>query len=748
MPEGLAINASERKEIDKVFNRLYRKIRPRLKDDDGVLLKKAYNLAISAHDKQRRRSGEPYILHPIEVARICLEEIGLGPTAVTAAILHDVVEDTDVTLEDIEALFGPKITKIVDGLTKLDGLYNNPADNVESPQAENFKKVLSTLVEDVRVVLIKMADRIHNLRTIDAMPKHKQLKIAAETSYIYAPLAHRLGIYNLKTEFQDICMKITDTEIYNEIKTKLEESEPDRTKYIRNFLRPVKSGLKKMGIDNRVTARVKAISSIANKIRKKKIPFEEIYDIFAVRIIVNVPQEQEKSTCWQVYSLITDNYKPIPERLKDWITTPKGNGYESLHTTVIGPKGRFIEVQIRSERMDEIAEKGFAAHWKYKEVQENGNVYDRWLANVRDILDTQHTDALEFLNDFKTNLFSEEIYAFTPKGDMKILPKGATALDFAFDIHSHVGYHATAIKVNNKLVPMGYKLQNGDQVSVTTAKNQKPTEDWLKIVVTGKARSKIRSAMKEERRKQGILGMEALMRKLKNMKVNFEDNIDMLVKHFGLTSRPDLYYEFAMGTLKVSQLKVFEVVANNLVLKKEAQGDLAPKDEKPKAVKTTTKKKQGKSRILVNGESADMYEFSLASCCNPLMGDAIFGYLTATKGLKIHRTNCPNSTHIMANYGYRILKAEWIGNLSTNFNVDLLIIGVDSGIGVIQNLASTISDKLGINIRSFNIEGREGYFEAKISVMVLNKDQLAVALKTIKGLENVTSVTRLDKSSS
>ncbi len=744
MPEGLAINAEERKEIDKVFNKLYRKIRPRLKDNDGDLLKKAYHLAITAHDKQRRKSGEPYILHPIEVARICYEEIGLGPTAVTAAILHDVVEDTDVTLNDIEGLFGAKITKIVDGLTKLDGLYN-----VESPQAENFKKVLSTLVEDVRVVLIKMADRIHNLRTIDVMPKHKQLKIAAETMYIYAPLAHRLGIYNLKTEFHDICMKITDTETYNDIKTKLEESETDRTKYIRNFLRPIKKGLRQMEVDHRVTARVKAISSIANKIKKKKIPFEEIYDIFAVRIIVNVPQVEEKSTCWQVYSLITDNYKPIPERLKDWVTTPKGNGYESLHTTVIGPKGRFIEVQIRSERMDEIAEKGFAAHWKYKEVQENGNIYDRWLANVRDILDTQHTDALEFLNDFKTNLFSEEIYAFTPKGDMKILPKGATALDFAFDIHSDVGYQATAIKVNNKLVPMGYKLQNGDQVSVTTSKNQKPTENWLKIVVTGKARSKIRSAMKEERRKQGELGKEALMRKLKNMKVNFEDNVDMLVKYFGLTSRPDLYYALSMGSLKVSELKAFDVVANNLVLKQapEGVGDIAPKDEKLKSAKSTNKKAP-KSRILVNGESADMYEFSLATCCNPVMGDAIFGYLTATKGLKIHRTNCPNSTHIMANYGYRILKAEWVGNIATNFHVDLLIIGVDSGIGVIQDLVGTISDKLGINIRSFNIDGREGYFEAKISVVVLNKDQLVIALKTLKGLENVTSVTRLDKSSS
>jgi len=370
MPRGLATNEVEKKEIHEVYLDLERKIQPKLKDLDAEHLKKAYELAVNAHDKQRRRSGEPYIFHPLEVARICLEEIGLGPTAVTSAILHDVVEDTEVTLEDIKALFGPKITRIVDGLTKLDGLYN-----VESPQAENFKKVLSTLVDDVRVVLIKMADRIHNLRTIDAMPKHKQLKIAAETSYIYAPLAHRLGLYKVKTEFQDICMKITDTVFYNEIAGKLKATESDRAKYIKNFLKPLNEKIEELGFPFKTTARIKAISSIANKIRKKKIPFEEVYDLFAVRIIIDVPPENEKSFCWQVYSLITDTYSPIPERLKDWVTTPKGNGYESLHTTVIGPNGRFVEVQIRSLRMDEIAEKGFAAHWKYKEVKSNNDVY-------------------------------------------------------------------------------------------------------------------------------------------------------------------------------------------------------------------------------------------------------------------------------------------------------------------------------------------------------------------------------------
>lgn len=740
MPRGLATNDIEKKEIQRVFNSLLRKIKPKLKDKDEEHLKKAYQLAVNAHDTQRRKSGEPYILHPLEVARICFEEIGLGPTAVTSAILHDVVEDTEVTLEDIKALFGPKITRIVDGLTKLDGLYN-----VESPQAENFKKVLSTLVDDVRVVLIKMADRIHNLRTIDSMPKHKQLKIAAETSYIYAPLAHRLGLYKLKTEFQDICMKITDTEFYTDIDDQLKETEVDRSKYIKNFLRPLNQKIKELDFPFKTTARIKAISSIANKIKKKKIPFEQVYDLFAVRIIIDVKPEMEKSCCWQVYSLITDTYPPIPERLKDWVTTPKGNGYESLHTTVIGPGGRFVEVQIRSQRMNEIAEKGFAAHWKYKEVKSNNDVYDRWLANIREILDTNHTDALEFLNDFKTNLFSEEIYVFTPNGDMKILPKGATALDFAFDIHSDIGYKATAIKVNNKLVPMGYKLGNGDQVSVTTQKNQKPNENWLKMAVTGKARSKIRSAMKEERRKKGELGMEALKRKLKNMKVDYEENIDMLVKHFGYKSRPDLYYAISTEVIKVSDLKAFEVESGKLKLKEieSVQGDIAPKDQPSKATKS--KKTSNKSRILVNGESADQYEFVFAACCNPVHGENIFGYLTATKGLKIHRTNCANATHLMANYGYRILKAEWADSVKSNYTVDLLVIGVDSGVGVIQSITSTLSDKLGINIRSFSIQGDEGFFEAKVSLVVINKDQLNIVIKEMKALENVHTVNRVDK---
>lgn len=743
MPQGVAVNADELVVVRSRFDSLLHKMASSLKEEDKVNLEKAFDLAVDAHKFQRRKSGEPYILHPIEVARICFEEIGLGPTAVICALLHDVVEDTPVELREISEMFGPKVGLIVDGLTKLDGTYN--LQNPDHPQAENFKKVLSTLVTDVRVILIKMADRLHNLRTIGSQPRHKQLKIAAETDYIYAPLAHRLGLYNIKTEFQDICLKITEPEIFEDIKGKLKVSDVERTKYIQEFIQPLQIELTALDIPFRVLGRSKAISSIYNKMKQSRVSFEEIYDIFAVRIIIDVPFEKEKSFCWQIYSIITDVYKPIPERLKDWITTPKGNGYESLHTTVVGPRGRYVEVQIRSERMDEIAEKGFAAHWKYKGINKQENVFDNWLDNIRELLDTQHSNALEFVHDFKTNLFSEEVYVYTPKGDMRIVPKGATALDFAFDIHSDVGYHAVAIKVNNKLVPMGYKLNNGDQVQVTTNKNQKPTEDWLKMVVTGKARAKIRSAMKEERKKQGEFGKEALERRLKTLKIDFDDNVEAIVKQFGFKSRGDLYYALANDELKISDIKNFELENGRIVFKPLVEvSKTAQLSEALQKIKKT--KSVNKSNILVNGEPADMYQYSLASCCNPVPGDDIFAYLTAGSGLKIHRTSCANATHLLANYGYRVLKAEWEDNARTNFVVELRITGIDSGVGVIQSLSNEISNKLGINIRSFSIEGKEGFFEGRIGIFVANKDQLNQVVNALENLEWISSVERTDKS--
>ena len=719
-------------------------IKSKFSPEDEAQMFRSFEIAVDAHKDQRRKSGEPYIFHPIEVARICAAEIGLGPTAIICALLHDVVEDTPITLKELDKEFGTKVMMIVDGLTKLDGLHNDAA----SQQAENFKKVLTTLADDVRVVLIKMADRLHNMRTLGAMPRHKQLKIAAETQFIYTPLAHRLGLYKIKTEYQDLCLKITNREEYSQIAKKLQETKRARNAFIDAFILPLDKALKESGFTKyKILGRPKSIYSILNKIKKKQVTFEEIYDLFAIRIILDVPEAQEKQKCWQVYSIVTDVHIPIPERLRDWVTTPKSNGYESLHTTVIGPEGKYVEVQIRSVRMDEIAERGFAAHWKYKGGKDGDyNVFDTWLNNVRDILDNDNGDAIQFIEDFKTNLFNEEVYVYTPKGDLKILPKGATALDFAFSIHTDVGYHCHAVKVNSKLVPMGHLLDSGDQITVLTNKNQKPSEAWLKMVVTGRARSKIRSSMKEERRKQGEFGMEALKRKFKNLKIDVEENVDTLVNYFNYQSRVDLYYAISMEEINLnSVLKNFKIESNKLV---EIEEDVIIPSISPEKSKARTKKDkfETKPQLRVAGENADEYNYQLATCCNPVQGDDVFAYLTATAGMKIHRTSCPNATHMNAHYGYRIMKAEWVNTTNTNFIADLLIVGIDSGPGVIQQLSNKISNTLGLNIRSFYIDGHEGYFEGRVSLLVKNKDQLEIAIRALRNDEGISSVNRIEDS--
>lgn len=736
------IQMEESQEINEAFDHLLRLMRPRMKPEDEYPIEKAFQLALDSHGSQRRKSGEPYILHPIAVAKICAEEIGLGPTAIIAALLHDVVEDTPTTLFQIQQLFGPRVAKIVDGLTKLDSVYN-----AESPQAENFKKVLSTLIEDVRVVLIKMADRLHNMRTLNSMPREKQLKIAAETSYIYAPLAHRLGLYAIKMEYLDLCMKITDEETYKDIAKKLQQTKTSRLQYIAAFIEPLKVKMDNIGYPYRITGRPKSIYSIWKKLRAKNVPFEEIYDLFAIRIIVDVPKDREKLICWQIYSIVTDVHIPIPERLKDWITTPKSNGYESLHTTVIGPKGRYVEVQIRSERMDEIAERGFAAHWKYKGISGQPDVYERWLDSVRDILDDPTADAVEFLGDFKANnLFNEEVYVYTPNGDLKILPKGATGLDFAFGIHTDLGFHCTAIKVNNKLVPMGYVLQNGDQITITSSKNQRPTEDWLKLVTTGKAKAKIRSSLKEERRKQGEYGKEALERKFKHLKVNnYEEAFDLLVKYFQYPSHVDLFFAIATEELTIAEIfKIFTVELGKLVVIPEEKIEGGVEESKDSIAKRIRQKKiTGKTILLINGEPSDRYEFTFANCCNPVQGDDIFAYLTANSGLKIHRTSCPNADNIMVNYGYRVMKAEWVSTSDAFFVADLVITGIDDGPGIIQRLTFEISNLLGLNIRSFNISGEGGYFEGRVSLLVKNTEQLQRVIHHLENLESISTVRRI-----
>lgn len=748
MAEVITIEAKERAMIEAAYQQLLLsiKVKAPLDERDSKMIQEAYELAVDAHKEQRRKSGEPYILHPIAVAQICSEEIGLGPTAIVCALLHDVVEDTPVTLEDIEDQFSDKVASIVDGLTKLDAAYNST-----SPQAANFKKVLTTLLDDVRVVLIKMADRLHNMRTLGAMPRHKQLKIAAETSFIYAPLAHRLGLYKFRTEFLDLCMKITDRDAYSEIARKLNETKAAREKFIESFIEPLKEKIEPLNIPYKIVGRPKSIYSIWNKIQKKKVPFEEVYDLFAVRIMIDVPPEKEKLSCWQIYSIVTDVHQPIPERLKDWVTTPKANGYESLHTTVIGPEGRFVEVQIRSMRMDEIAERGFAAHWKYKGVavsNQKDDVYERWLDSVREILEDPNSDAVEFLGDFKTNnLFHEEVYVYTPDGDLKILPKGATALDFAFSIHTDLGYHCTSLKVNNKLVPMNHPLRNGDKVTIFTSKAQKPKEGWLKMVITGKAKSKIRSTLKEERRKVGELGKERLERKLRNLKVDFDESVEWMVKHFGYSSHVNLYYDIATEEKTIPELfKKLEVDGNKLTEKVEAQIVLPerPKEEELAKPSRSSNKAESRPHLLINGEPAEKFEYTLASCCNPVQGDDIFAYLTAGAGLKIHRSNCPNAMNLMVNYGYRIMKADWMVSTNATFVAEMTITGVDSGPGVIEALMHNISTMLGLNIRSLTIAGEEGYFEAKLKIVVRNTDQLNLAIRSLQNLDNVSTVIRVN----
>ncbi len=730
----------ERLEIQRAYRNLLRNVKVELTAEDKHNIRKAYEMAVDAHAPQRRKTGEAYIFHPIEVARICAEEIGLGATGIVCALLHDVVEDTNVGLDQIREIFGNQVALIVDGLTKLDAAYD-----ITSPQAENFRKVLGTLVQDVRVVLIKMADRLHNMRTLGAMPRHKQLKIAAETDYIYAPLAHRLGLYNIKTEFQDLCMKINEPEAFSEIARKLQENLREREQYVEKFITNLTPELNDLGVPYRIFGRPKSIFSIWNKIKTKNVPFEDIYDLFAIRIIVDVPKKKEKTVCFQIYAIVTDVYKAISDRFKDWVTMPKSNGYESLHTTVVGPEGRFVEVQIRSERMDEIAERGYAAHWKYKGVNDSGqpDVYENWLDNVRELLETNSGDALEFIHDFKTNLYKEEVFVYSPKGDMIVLPKGATGLDFAFHIHSGLGAQCSGVKVDDKLVPMGYVLKNGERVIIIPNKNQKPTEDWLKIVVTGKARSRIRQLLKEERKRQSVIGKETLERKLDHLKVDFETNADMLARHYGYLNRLDFFFAITLEQVNLQDLKKFKIEGNRLIEPEILPVEKTGTDSLNEQQGRTARKKEGKPRLIINGQAGETYEYSLATCCNPVPGDTVFAYLTSGSGMRIHRTSCSNASNLMANYGYRVLKAEWVDSPSASFVAKVKIIGIDTGVGVIERLSSNISN-IGLNIRSFHIEGKEGYFEATIELIVVNTDQLNMVIRTLKTLDGVQNVFRAE----
>ncbi|MEY5069408.1 MAG: hypothetical protein RLZ47_1270 [Bacteroidota bacterium] len=723
---------AEKKEILKRYRALLKACKPNLQKGDKRLIRQAFDMSLESHQDMRRKSGEPYIYHPIAVAQIAAEEIGLGTTSIVCALLHDVVEDTDITLEDIEIVFGKKVAKIIDGLTKISGVF----DYNSSLQAENFRKMLLTLADDVRVILIKLADRLHNMRTMDHMPREKQLKIASETIYLYAPLAHRLGLYSMKSELEDLAMKYTEPSTYKYIAKNLNEKKAEREKFIKEFIDPIQNILNEQGLKAEVYGRPKSIHSIWNKMRKKNIPFEEVYDLFAIRIILNSKIDQEKADCWKAYSIVTDFYRPNPDRLRDWVSSPKANGYESLHTTVMGPKGQWVEVQIRTERMNEIAEKGFAAHWKYKEAPNaESSGLDQWLQKVREMLKNPESNALDFIDDFKMNLFSDEIFIFTPKGALRQLPVGATALDFAFDIHSDLGASCIGAKVNHKLVPLSHTLQNGDQVEIITSGKQSPKEDWLSFVITAKAKSKIKSSLKEEKKKIAEDGKEILERKMKSLKIPFtNENLNKITTYFRLHASQDLMYQVAKGLIDISDLK------NYLTAEKHLDQKVHERTEPSEFIK---KLKKDEIDTLLIGEDLQKIDYKLSSCCNPIPGDDVFGFVTVGEGIKIHRTICPNATKLMSNFGYRIVKAKWNSQKQLAFLTGIKIIGIDE-VGLINNLTTVISNDFKVNMRSITVDSHEGIFEGSIMVYVndtMHLDNLIAKLKLVRG---VTDVSRFD----
>ena len=726
----------EKKEIVRKYRALFRALRPKIKKGDKELVRTAFEMAANAHKTMRRKSGEPYIFHPIAVAMICVEEIGLGVRSTICALLHDTIEDTDITFDDIANEFGNEIAKIVDGLTKISTVM----DTNSSQQAENFKKILLTLTDDPRVILIKLADRLHNMRTLDSMKQEKQLKIASETIWVYAPLAHRMGLYNIKTELEDLSMKYLETDTYKEIAKKLAETKKERTKYINEFIRPLKEKLQATNFEFEIYGRPKSIHSIWNKIKKKGVSFEEVYDLFAIRVILDASIEKEKEECWKVYSLITDEYLPSPERLRDWLSNPKSNGYEALHTTVMGPQGKWVEVQIRTKRMNEIAEKGLAAHYKYKEGNASEDRFDKWFMQIREALGNQQEDGIDFLQDFKTSFLTEEIYVYTPKGDVKMLPTNSSALDFAFYIHTAIGSKCIGAKVNHKLVPLSYKLRSGDQIEIITSNKQKPTEDWLNNVVTAKAKNSIKDALREEKKIIAEEGKYILQRKIEGIGAAYHTyNIDQVMNYYKLNSHLDLLYKIATKNIDLKELKLFQVIGDKV----EAPKPLIVPTEQIQDHPSQKQLPKKDSELIIFGESSDQIKYTLARCCNPIPGDDVFGFVSTGKGLIIHRTTCPNATQLLANYGHRVVKTKWAKNKEISFLTGLSIIGLDD-VGIINKITNVISGELKINIAALTIESKEGLFEGTIKVFVHDKEELATLVDKIKSLNGIQQVNRFD----
>jgi GTP diphosphokinase / guanosine-3',5'-bis(diphosphate) 3'-diphosphatase len=724
----------ERKEILRQYRGLLKELKPKLKPNDKEYLRNAFEMAVDAHKTMRRKSGEPYILHPIAVARICVDEIGLGVRSTICALLHDTVEDTDITLADIKREFGDEIAKIVDGLTKISTVM----DTNTTQQAENFKKILLTLTDDPRVILIKLADRLHNMRTMDSMKREKQLKISSETVYVYAPLAHRMGLYAIKTEMEDLAMKYLEPDVYRNIAQKLNDTKRERTRYINDFIRPLNDKLEKAGFNFEIVGRPKSIHSISNKIKKKGVPFEEVYDLFAIRIIVDATPEKEKEECWKVYSMITDEYNPSQERLRDWLSNPKSNGYEALHTTVMGPGGKWVEVQIRTKRMNEIAEKGLAAHWKYKEGASDESRFDKWFHQIREALSNQESNSLDFLQDFKTSFLTEEIYVYTPKGDIKMLPTGSTALDFAFSVHSAVGVRTIGAKVNHKLVSLGHKLRSGDQVEILTSAKQNPNIEWLKLVVTSKAKQKIKDSLKEVKRKVADDGRAILQKKLDAIGGAItQHNLDELASFYKVNSSLDLLYDIAIKKIDLKELKDFTASGDRLFFPKPV---IEQKTEAEQPARPLDKKE---TELIIFGESSDKIMYAIANCCKPIPGDDVFGFVTTGEGIKIHRTNCPNAARLMANYGHRVVKTKWAKNKEVSFLTGLKIVGLDD-VGVIHKITNLISGEKRFNIAAMTIEAKDGIFEGNLKIYVHDKDELDGLCNSLLQLSGIERVDRFD----
>ena len=727
---------SENKAIAREYKELLRISYQSLSEDDKKLIRLAFDTAVEAHSDQRRKSGEAYIFHPIAVAKIVASEIGLDATSIAAALLHDVVEDTSYTLPDIERLFGPVVAKIVNGLTKIAHLKK---DMNISQQAENFRKMLLTLNDDVRVIIIKIADRYHNMLTMDSMQEYKQLKIASETLYIYAPLAHRIGLYNIKTALEDLSLKYTEPEVFNDISDKIEESKEEQQKYIDDFTGSIKNSLAKEKFKYTIKGRMKSIFSIRRKMLKQQVTFDEIYDKFAIRIVYASAPEDEKFLAWKIYSIVTDHFTPNPVRLRDWITSPKTTGYEALHITVMGPKGKWIEVQIRSERMHEIAEKGYAAHFKYKHGAQKEQGIDLWLNRLQEALENDNINAVDFVEEFKLNLYSKEIFVFTPKGELKSLPKGATPLDFAFSIHTQIGSKTRGAKVNGKLVPLNTTLHSGDQVDVITSESAKPTQNWLNYATTARARSKIKTALKEAKKAIAEEGKEILRRKLKSQKINLnEDTVNKLVTFFKLKTSLDLYYRVGSGIIDNVKLKDFAASYNNAFIsffKNKIRRNPIPEDIDKEELSSNLD-------TLVFGKDEEKLPYKLSPCCNAIAGDEVFGFISINDGIKVHKKNCPNAISLQSNYAYRIIASNWIDSSHEEFVAEIALNGLDN-LGLVSNITKVISNQMNVNMRAINFNTDGGTFSGKIKVVVKNSDTLKKLVGNLKHINGIEKVSRL-----